>query len=255
MESKKIIIIAILLGLLGMFLSFYYLRKKEAALLYGMQLQSVLVASKDIPPKTRITANLLKVEKIPERYMLPKAIIVNTQDDIKQVINKITVAPLAAGQQISMTEIVPPTEETGLSVNIPPNMRAMIVQINNIDVIDLVKPNDRVDVITIFSAQHATKGKVKIASTILQDILVLGVSKDLGVIEEDPDSFKKKKKENEGSTKTMNMMTVSLALLPEQVQVLALAQNQGDIVLSIRANNDSEVRKNLSPIDSTVFLS
>ncbi len=255
MESKKIIIIAILVGLLGMFLSFYYLRKKESALLYGMQLQPVLVAAKDIPPKTRLTANLIKVEKIPERYMSPKAVIVNTQEDIERVINKINVVPIAAGQQISMTEIVPATEETGLSVNIPPNMRAMIVQINNIDVIDLLKPNDKVDVITIFSAQHATKGKVKVASTILQDILVLGVSKDLGEVEEDPDSFKKKKKDDDGKTKTMNMMTVSLALAPEQVQVLALAQNQGDIVLSIRSNNDNEMRTNLVPIDSTVFLS
>ena len=42
-------------------------------------------------------------------------------------------------------------------------MRAMVLQINNIDVIDLLKPNDRVDVITIFSAQHAVKGKVKVA--------------------------------------------------------------------------------------------
>lgn len=255
MESKKIVILAILVGLLGMFFSYYYLKKKEAQLLQGMQLKAVLVAAKDIPPKTKLTENLFKIEQIPERYMLPNAIAINKQTDIERVVSKINIVPIAAGEQINMSDIVPPSEEIGLSVNVPPNMRAMILQINNIDVIDLLKPNDRVDVITIFSAQHATKGKVKVAATILQDVLVIGVAKNLGEIKEDPDSFKKKKSDDGERSKTLAMMTVSLALTPSQVQILSLAQNQGDIVVSIRSNNDREQEPNLTPIDSTIFLS
>jgi len=255
LESKKIVILAILIGLLGMFFSYYYLRQKEAQLLHGMQLKTVLVATKDIPPKTKLTKNLFKVEQIPERYMLSKAVVINKQTDVDRVVDKINVVPISAGQQIIMSEIVPPSEEIGLSVSVPPNMRAVIIQINNIDMIDLLKPNDRVDVITIFSAQHATKGKVKIARTILQDILVLAVAKDLGAVEADPDSFKKKKVGDFDKSKTLAMMTVSLALSPDQVQVLALAQNQGDLVLSVRANNDHEQKPDLGPIDTTIFLS
>ena len=255
MESKKIVILAVLVGLLGMFFSYYFLKKKESQLLQGMQMKSVLVATKDIPPKTKLTRNFFTVEQIPERYMLPKAVAINKPTDIDRVINKINVVPISAGQQIIMSEIVPPSEEIGLSVNVPPNMRAMILQVNNIDMIDLLKPNDRVDIITVFSAQHATKGKVKVAATILQDVLVVGVSKDLGMVQEDVDSFKKKKSGDSDKSKTLAMMTVSVALKPEQVQILALAQSQGDIVLSIRSSNDHEQQQNLRPVDSTIFLS
>jgi pilus assembly protein CpaB len=254
-DSKKILILAIFIGLLGVLAAYYYLQQKEAALLQGMQMQSVLVASRDIPLKTKLTKNLFKVEKFPERYISPKAIIVNTEQDVERVVDKINVVPISAGQQIVTSEIVPPSEEIGLSVNVPPNMRAIVVQINNIDVIDLLKPNDRVDVVTIFQAQHVTKGKVKVVSTILQDVLVLGVSKDLGEIEEDPDSFKKRKKEKKDTSKTMAIMTVSLALTPEQVQILSLAQSQGDIILSIRGVGDQEQKQGLRPMDSSIFLS
>ena len=85
--------------------------------------------------------------------------------------------------------------------------------------------------------------------------MVIGVSKDLGAVEEELDSSKKKKSSDKEKSKTLAFMTVSLALAPEQVQILALAQNQGDIVLSIRSNNDHEQKTNLRPIDSTIFLS
>ncbi len=254
MESKKILILSIFIGLIGVLFAYFYLHKKEAILLQGMQLRTVLVAGKDIPIKTKLTRNLFNIEKIPERYMMPKSIIVNTEQDIERVINNVNVVPISAGQQIITSEIVPPSQEVGLSVNVPPTMRAMIIQLDNIDVVDLIKPNDKVDVLTVFSAQHPTKGKVKVVSTILQNILVIGVSKDLGGVEEDPDSFKKKKKKEKDS-KSMDIMTVSLAVTPEQAQILALAKSQGEIVLSLRSNNDNEENRNLAPIDSSVFLS
>lgn len=254
MESRKIIILAVLVGLLGMFFSYYYLNKKEAKLLHGMQLKNVLVATKDIPPKTKLTRNLLTTQQIPERYMAPKSVVINKTTDMDRVVGKINLVPISAGQQIMTSEIVPPSEQIGLSVNVPPNMRAMIIQVNSIDLVDLLKPNDRVDVITIFSAQHAVKGKVKVVSTILQDVLVVGVSKDMGSVVEDPDSFKNKKAKDDDKSKTLALMTVSLALTPDQVQVLALAQSNGEIVLSVRANNDHEQQQNLRPIDTTIFL-
>jgi pilus assembly protein CpaB len=253
LESRKIIILAIIIGMAGMFFSYYYLKQKEAVLLKGMNLRSVLVASKDIPLKTKLDGSLFKVEQIPERYMEPTAVPINKQDDLKKIIGMVNLVPFSAGQQITTSAIVPPSEDTGLAVNVPPNMRGMIVQINNIDLIDLVKPNDRVDVLTTFSAKHATKGNVKVAVTVLQDVLVLGVSKDLGDVEEDPDSMKKKKKDKKEEGKTLQLMTVSLAVTSDQAQMLALAQTQGDIVLSIRSNND-RAQQNLLPVDSSVFL-
>ena len=42
--------------------------------------------------------------------MLPKAVVINKPTDINRVIDKINLVPISAGQQIIMSEIVPPTE-------------------------------------------------------------------------------------------------------------------------------------------------
>ncbi|MFC1485352.1 Flp pilus assembly protein CpaB, partial [bacterium] len=143
--------------------------------------------------------------------------------------------------------------ETGLAVNVPIGKRAMILHINNIDVIELIKPSDYVDVLTTFSAKHRTKGTVKVTVTVLQNVLVVGVSKDLGEVEGESYSYRKKKRE-EKETKTLAMLTVSVAVTPEEAQILALAQMQGDITLTVRATNDRE-EKPLSPVDSSLFFS
>lgn len=100
----------------------------------------------------------------------------------------------------------------------------MIIQMDNIDIIDLKKPNNYIDVITVFNAQHTIKGKVKVPSTILQNVLVIGVSKYFGTGEEDRDNIKKKKKKDIDNSKSIELMTISLIVTPEQAQILVLAK-------------------------------
>ena len=121
-----------------------------------------------------------------------------------------------AGQQVLSSEIIPPIEEIFLLVNISKNMRGMIIQMDNIDIIDLIKPNDYIDVITVFNVQYKIKGKVKVASTMLQDVLVIWVSKNLGTGEEAPDIIKKKKKKDIDNSKSIDLITISLVVTPEQ---------------------------------------
>lgn len=253
MESKKILFLSIIIGIIGVIFGYFYINKLKDNYIKGWTPRRVIVANKDIPVRTKITRNMLSVELIPERYLTPKYVLYNTERDKDKIVNQINLVPILKGQQIATTAIVPPSQEVGLSVNIPPMMRAVILQIDSIDVIDLIKPNDRVDVLTIFNAQHPTKGKVKVVSTILQNVLVIAVSKDLGAVEEDPDSAKKKKKDK--SSKNVDEINVSLAVTPEEAQILSLAKSNGEITLSLRSYNDNNEKVTLKPLDSSIFLS
>lgn len=253
MESKKILILSIIIGIVGAIFGYLYINKLKDSYIRGWNPRRVLVASKDIPVRTKITGSMLSVELIPERYLTPKHVLYNTELDKERVVNKINLVPISKGQQISMSDIVPPSQEVGLSVNIPPMMRAIILQVDSVDVTELIKPNDRVDVLAIFSAQHPTKGKVKVVSTVLQNVLVIAVSKDLGSVEEDSDGSKKKKKEK-SSSKGNEEINVSLAVTPEEAQILSLAKSHGEITLSLRSFNDNNEKVTLKPLDSSIFL-
>jgi len=253
LESKKILLLSIIVGMIGAIFGYLYINKLKDNYIKGWTPRKVLVANRDIPIRTRITKNMLSVELIPERYLSPKHVLYNTEQDKDKIANQINLVPILKGQQITTTSIVPPSQEVGLSVNIPPAMRSVILQIDSVDVIDLIKPNDRVDILTIFNAQHPTKGKVKVVSTILQNILVIAVSKDLGALKEDTDGAKKKKKESE--SKNTDEINVSLAVTPEEAQILSLAKSHGEITLSLRSYNDNNEKVNLKPLDSSIFLS
>ena len=92
-------------------------------------------------------------------------------------------------------------------------------------------------------------------STVLQNVLVIAVSKDLGAVEEDPDSGSKKKKREEKSSKNTDEVNVSLAVTPEEAQILSLAKSHGEITLSLRSYNDNNEKVTLKPLDSSIFLS
>jgi len=254
LESKKILLLSIIVGMIGVVFGYLYINKVKDNYIKGWTPRKVLVASKDIPIRTKITRNMLSVELIPERYLTPKYVLYNTEQDKDKIIGQINLVPILKGQQIATTAIVPPSQEVGLSVNIPPMMRAIILQIDSVDVIDLIKPNDRVDVLTIFNAQHPTKGKVKVVSTVLQNVLVIAVSKDLGAVEEDTALSHKKRKEEKGS-KNIDEINVSLAVTPEEAQILSLAKSHGEVTLSLRSYNDNNEKVTLKPLDSSIFLS
>jgi pilus assembly protein CpaB len=254
LESKRILLISVLMGLLGAILVFMYISQKEKELVKGMNPVIVLVASKDIPQKSLIDTSMLKSVQIPEKFVEPTAVLFNDpKQDIKKVLGKVNLVPILAGQQITQSQLVPPSEETGLSVKVPVKRRAIVVPIANVDMKDLIKPGDYVDILNTFTAKMKTGASTKVTVTVLQNILVLGVGKDLGDI--DPSMYAKKNKKgiDEESAKTFSVLTISLAVTPEEAQLVALAVAQGDIYITIRNNNDNEGSP-LRPVDTTLFL-
>jgi Flp pilus assembly protein CpaB len=82
-----------------------------------------------------------------------------------------------------------------------------------------VKKGDRIDVLVTFEAQMKD-GKEKVTATILQNIVVLDVQKP---------------------TELTATGTVNLIVNPNEAQYLALAEKQGDLNISVRAEGDTHM--------------
>ena len=61
MESKKILLLSIIVGIIGVVFGYLYINKLKDNYIKGWTPKKVLVASKDIPIRTKITRSMLSV--------------------------------------------------------------------------------------------------------------------------------------------------------------------------------------------------
>jgi pilus assembly protein CpaB len=112
----------------------------------------------------------------------------------------------------------------GLSVRIPPNMRAMSLKINEVTgVSGFVLPGDRVDVLV--TIENAAGANVAVTKTILQDMEVVAAGA---------------KTETKGNHH-ITVQTVTLLVGPDGAEKLALGTHQGKVHLSLRNPVDHEL--------------
>src|ERR1035437_6901738 len=134
----------------------------------------VVVAAVDVPSRTLLTADMVKVVQLPTELKLETA-LTNPQD----AIGRVTQYPLATGEQILSGKFsVDRTLET-FSYVIPPGKRAMaIVTSEEQGAGGMITPGDHIDII---AAYDPTVVGGLIASTILQNILVLRFRSHLSI--------------------------------------------------------------------------
>lgn len=103
--------------------------------------KNVVVAKKDILPKTIITEDMVQLKGIPENFRQPKAF-----ERIEDVIGRVSIVPLPAGTQISSSSI-DTLERAGLDFVIPTGMRAVTIPVDMItSVAGQVSPGSNVDI-------------------------------------------------------------------------------------------------------------
>ncbi|MGI5836455.1 MAG: Flp pilus assembly protein CpaB [Chloroflexota bacterium] len=200
----------------------------------------VVVATQDIPARTKVTASMVAVKQMP-----PDAKHANAFAEVSEVEGKVTKLPITAGEQVISNKFVVQREEAGLAFTIPPSKRAVAITVNEvIGAGGLIVPGDYVDVIGVFDKE--TMGK-DMAAIILQNMLVLSVAQSIEgelppeepktpvqqvgdqirVPEPTPTPVVKPKAMPEAKT-------VTLAVTPEEAQRLVLAEARGTLRLALR---------------------
>lgn len=235
--------------------------------------QEIVVPLIPISKGTTITLNDVTSVKWPKEF-LPKGV---TFEDTHMVAGRVAKQDLFPGEPIFTEKVSGSDTNGGLPAVIPNGMRAISVAVTEVKgVAGFVKPGDRVDVLSTFEVDKGEE-KVRITRTVLQNVLVLASAQTMvkdtrydidtpdGVtrgeatpkpVEKDADKQDTSKKSREDKEKTAKqrekerkdaekaarlVSSVTLAVTPEQVEKMALAEETGEIRLSLRPETDHQV--------------
>lgn len=239
--ERKGVIIPFVLAFVAAMVYLWFLSQQERALTSDYAKTKVLVARVDIPERTVLKEDFVEEIVIPRKFMAQDAFEVKTPSDIKLVSNLVTRIRIPKGNQIVQSALIPLSPEAGLSTKIPPGYRGAVVPVPS-DLLRLIKPGDRVDILVTFEALMTTNNqREKVTATILQNVLVLGVGQDLGQgLSAQQNQAKNAAEQQIAGFQESGILSV--ALNPNEVQYLALALKQGEaITVVLRGLGDVEM--------------
>lgn len=235
MKSARIIVLAIAVGAGGL-----------AALLAGnmgepevvtveqpaaapeIATEDVLVAARDIPMGSGVGNEGLSWQAWPRDAVNPayitRAVRPDAAEDLAATIAR---TPFLAGEPIKEAKLVR-TDRGFMSAILPAGMRAVATRISpETGAGGFILPNDRVDVILtrrLGSQSAPTDGNSYVSETVLTNVRVLAIDQTV---------------EEQNGEKVVVGNTATLEMLPEQAEALALADQLGELSLSLRSLADA----------------
>ncbi len=215
------------------------------------QMGIILVAGKDIPPQVPITPADLLIKEIPVEYIQPGAV-----SSLDEVIGQIASAPIAAGEQILKTKLLPSGKiGKSLSEITPAGKRAMNVSVDNMaSIANLIRPGDYVDVLALIALpetadQSGAKSSVPRLISLFQNVEVLAVGGEFVA----PSDISQAARKEQTKTISAGSQTVTLALSPQEAVLLSFVQEHGKIKLDLRSSEDTK-QESIKPADWNTLL-
>lgn len=217
----------------SMFLIYSYAQEQKAK--YDKKFgttKTVLVAATDITEMTDIVETMVTQEERPVDFVQP-----NAAENPDEVAGLVAAAPIKKGEQILFTKLLTPGAQTGLSIQVAPDKRAITIPVDEVrGVGKLIRPGDRVDMLTSIN-YGSGKNQRREVKTLLQDILVLATG--LNVTNNIPRTkiSDKEYKILQGDTDYNN---ITVEVTPRQAQnlVYILSVAPGSLFFTLRNNND-----------------
>ncbi|MDH7480971.1 MAG: Flp pilus assembly protein CpaB [Armatimonadota bacterium] len=218
MPRNRVLAAALCLAAVAAILVYAYMSRLSDE---SRQPVAVVAASKDIPARTIITQDMVRVNDFPRKLIPPNAAV-----SIDSVVGKVALQTIKEGNPISMNQLAPRGAALGLSYAVPPLMRAVTVALDPIiGVAGFLKPGDHVDVIATFDVNDGT-----ITKTVLQDVELLAIGSQVVEGEIDPGTGK--------PAKPQTQPNATLAVTPQDAEKLILAESKGKLRLTLRYYGD-----------------
>jgi len=165
---------------------------------------------------------------------------------VKRLIGNVAIVPIQKGEQITLNKITEPNMRTGLAPQVAPGKRAISIPASEIETVSkLIKPGDRVDMIAVIDMGAGSSGREnKVAKTIMQDVVVLAVGKNITnniARKVDPDG-KGGKVRVKSLTEYDGFSSLTIEVDPSQAQLTAAitASAANKIILTLRNNDDTD---------------
>jgi pilus assembly protein CpaB len=225
-KRSTTIIIAVILAVGTGLLLFNYLGS-VAHTAQATPMRSIVVAAREIPPRTLITSGMLTVVDRPQ-----DSVDSDASTNLGAVVGQVAMIDIPAGSALSSSKIGR-LATGGLTMRVPVGQRGISIALDPVKgVADLVRAGDHVDVIAV--TQTRGSNDAPRPATILRNkvVLAMGSTMDVPVA-------------SDGTTPATaadsTVQTATLAVLPAEAKLLALADLNATLRLSLRSQHESNV--------------
>ncbi len=236
LQGKKPLLLALLLAFAAAVLGYTGVKKAEHDVREGWDTVKVICADQDIKEGTELEEGMVSIRDIPRRfvtesyYRLPEEEGAREKFQAQLPYGQRVMVPLKRGDPILVSHIETAKLEE-FSKMIQKRGRAIALDVSEkASVGGWVQPNDHVDVIGTIrdDATHEFK-----TLTLAQDVIVLATGKRTANTVYVPEEEKR-------------YTTVSVMVLPEEAEILTLAQESGTLSLALRNPEDLDRQENRS---------
>jgi len=222
LKGKTPLIIAIVLGLVAVVVAWRAIKMKEIEVTRGWELKEVIVASADIQVGATLSNDTVGVDKMPRKFVYDSVL---EPADMEVALGREVVVPIKSGEPIHWYQLQGIRSLERLSKAVRKRGRAVSVDVNERSAVGLwVRPNDHVDVLGTFRDPGSNQ---MVAVTLLQNVIVLATGQTTAA--------------TQSSRSDIQYGTVTLLALPEEAEILVLAQELGSIYLSLRNSEDISI--------------
>lgn len=221
--NRRALLIAVVVGILGVFLLLLYQRRFELEASGGEKVKLLIVVKRLERGKT-IPDDAIAVREVPMAYVDDRSI---REVDKNKILGLRLGTTIREQQLLLWTDLATGSDERKeLSSLVLPGYRAVSIRAARDDTsISLLRPGDYVDVIGVLGASSS---EAKSAVVLLQRVLVLAMG-----AETSPDAMDQKDKNVQE-----NLLTLSLTL--SEAQLIALAAERGRLTVAVRHPDDQQ---------------
>lgn len=241
LSGKYPLFIALALGLLAGLFAYSAIKAQQKKVRAGWETVKILCADKDISEGTELDQDMVAVREMPEKFVTESFIRIEEDNTSKHEIpiGQRVLVPLKKGDPILISHFES-AREAEFSTMINQKGRAVTIDVQERNAVGLwVRPNDHVDVVGTF---RDTEGNQLKTVTLLQNVVVLATGRINANTTYVPDEDKK-------------YQTVTLLVLPEEAEILTLAQETGVLTLLLRNPDDLDYQEQRKVVESKQLLS
>lgn len=219
------IFIALIISLLVTGLVYKYEKQKHRKETEEVSRIQVLVATKALSRGETVDSADVRWQVWPKAAVSPQFLIQGSRK-IEDITGSFVRVPIDAGQPLTDALIVSKSHMSPLASIIRPDMRAFTIDIDKGNAVaGLLLPGDLVDVVVTYATMNATtRDRTFIGSTILKNILVVGVDQEIAAGGAGSSSSSK------GNNTTKS---ITLEVTPKQAEFLAVGKAMGTLYLSL----------------------
>lgn len=229
LKGKAPLVFGIGLGLLAFVLGWSSLQKARSDVRKGWNLVPVVVAATDLSEGTTVTMEMVSQRSIPEQFVTSSVI---KPDSASYVIGQKVMVALQSGDPLLWSQFETSRAAERLTNKVLKRTRAITIEAKTTSSVGgWVRPNDHVDIVGTFKDPDSNE---QVALTVLQNVVVLATGRITG------NTNVNLIPENERSYNNVTLMVV-----PEEGEVLTLAQELGSLTMMLRNDED------LDSIDGT----